>query len=396
MKKFGVILLPMVLLGVPLHSRAGDKPIVAVFDIEARGVDLPADLLDRLCDYLSTRLTAAGKFQVVPRKQVRERLTGQKQESFRACYDQACQIEIGKELAAQKSLATQVLKLGSRCTVTSTLFDLRKSTTEKAASANGGCSEDLIVAALDQVVDQLTAEPGAAPVAPVPAGPTVSVDFESDPPGAEVFIDGLVRGKTPLRLELQKGRTHALLVEAPGYHPVQRRITVEGRKRHRYDLVITGEEIARRTEWITACIQTGGGVKSYFGVGAALKLATLKWKHIYWVILEGGGGGTDEYDFYGYGGTRIGYPLMLTASGFHQLRIGLGLGYYETKQNDPQFDEMVHFRGMYFSPNLRYVWQVSRSFSVGLEFYALLPSWSAEKRGDYAWALFLSVPVAWN
>lgn len=138
-------------------ASADERPVVAVFDIQLRGLKLSQ--MDRvsLSDYLASRLAESGKFQVIPRDQLVERLASQKRSSFKACYDQRCQIEIGRELAAQKSLASKIMKLGSKCTLTASLFDLRKATTDLAATAKGGCSIDDLTAAIDKIADKLTA-----------------------------------------------------------------------------------------------------------------------------------------------------------------------------------------------------------------------------------------------
>jgi hypothetical protein len=140
----------------PAPRLSGRAPVVAVFDIEDRGAGLAPDVRARLSDYLAMRLAAGGAFQVVPRDQLKERLVTKKRESYRDCYAQSCQIEIGRELAAQKSLSTMVVKLGSRCMVTAVLYDLRKAASEGGASARGGCSEDGIVSSLEQMVGQLS------------------------------------------------------------------------------------------------------------------------------------------------------------------------------------------------------------------------------------------------
>ena len=68
-------------------STAGtDKPILAVFNLEDRGVGLSAKLLLRLSDYLAMQLAATGAYELVPRDQLKERLTKQKQSSYKACY----------------------------------------------------------------------------------------------------------------------------------------------------------------------------------------------------------------------------------------------------------------------------------------------------------------------
>jgi hypothetical protein len=135
-------------------ARGGERPIVAVFQIEDRSGQLDAATLDQLTDYLGSLMARKG-YQVVPRSQLKERLLEAKKGSYRACYDESCQIEVGKELAAQKSLASQVLKLGSRCTVTLNLFDLKRSASEGAGTASDSCEVDKVVDSLKLAVDDL-------------------------------------------------------------------------------------------------------------------------------------------------------------------------------------------------------------------------------------------------
>lgn len=137
-------------------SALSKRAIVAVFDIEDKGVELSGELLSRMSDYLAMSLAAAGAFQIIPRDQLRERLTKQKQESFRQCYEQSCQIEIGRELAAQKTLASVIMKIGSMCLMTSVLYDLKRATSEGGARAEGKCTEDGIVGQIKAIVQQLT------------------------------------------------------------------------------------------------------------------------------------------------------------------------------------------------------------------------------------------------
>jgi hypothetical protein len=160
--------------GVFPAARAEEPPIVAVFDMEDRGSGLGRASLDNLTDYLAA-LLAEGGHQVIPRSQIKERLKEQRKESYRQCFDQSCQVEMGRELAAQKSLSTQLMKIGSVCRVTASLYDLKKAATEKAATAGANCTENELLLAVEEVGRKLLgkqvaeADPGAAAEAP-PAG----------------------------------------------------------------------------------------------------------------------------------------------------------------------------------------------------------------------------------
>ncbi len=137
---------------------AAQQAVVAVFDIEAKGLELDAGTLDRLADWLGTLLTRQ-KYQVIPRSQLKQRLQKQKTESFKECYDESCKIEIGKELAAGKSLSTQVLKLGGRCKVSLTLYDLRRAASERAGKGEDACTEEGVVKALEAAVKDMVGRP---------------------------------------------------------------------------------------------------------------------------------------------------------------------------------------------------------------------------------------------
>ena len=129
--------------------------IVAVFDVRDDSGKLDAAVLGQLTNYLGTVLTQTGKYKVIPRDQVRARLAEEKKDSYRACIDESCQIELGKSLAAEKSLATTLIQVGSRCAVTASLFDLETETAEKAASSETGCSPDELLGAMRKIAAQL-------------------------------------------------------------------------------------------------------------------------------------------------------------------------------------------------------------------------------------------------
>jgi protein-disulfide isomerase len=178
------LLVVLGLLAGGTRARAEDRPIVAVFNIEAKRAPLKAELLRNLSDYLAAQLAASGAFSVVPRDRLRSELVKQKKASYKDCYSQTCQIEIGQELAAQKALSTQILKLAGKCVVSSTLFDLKRAATDRAATSEGGCGEAALMTSIRTVATRLAGS-GPDPVTPT------SQPGRADLPGAGV---GLSRG----------------------------------------------------------------------------------------------------------------------------------------------------------------------------------------------------------
>jgi TolB-like protein len=142
---------------IPLCGFAGERPIVAVFDMEDSSATLQPEVLENLTEYLAVKL-AEGGFQVIPRDQVKQRLVAEKKGTYRECFDKSCQIEMGRELAAQKVLSVKILKVAGRCQLTATLFDLKKAATEDAASAEGSCDEESMGQAVLKIAEKLSAK----------------------------------------------------------------------------------------------------------------------------------------------------------------------------------------------------------------------------------------------
>ena len=163
----GICSLLICLLASP--ALAGEeKPIVAVFPIEAKRVKIRRKTLEVLNVFLPARLAASGAFQVVPRRELADRMRQQKKASYKLCYDQKCQIELGRELAAQKILSTQIMKIGKKCVMTSSLYDLKKAATERGAPFEGKCSEEGLMIAVKNVGPVRRGEQGRARGAQVP------------------------------------------------------------------------------------------------------------------------------------------------------------------------------------------------------------------------------------
>jgi hypothetical protein len=227
----------------PASAAPGQRRIVAVFEIEARGAGLPAASLQRLTDYLAAGL-AGGGYQVIPRSTVQRRLREKKLASYKACHDQSCQVEIGRELAAQAAVSTKILRLGSLCAVTSTIYDLKLAASTRAGRARARCAEEALLEALDSIARQLAPPPPPASKPappPPPARPLLALapsGGKSLTPEARALVAELAtrlqryRGfaiATPASRPDPKSVTHRALVEVGEFQ-----IVVRLRRVHHY------------------------------------------------------------------------------------------------------------------------------------------------------------------
>ncbi len=145
-------------LAAPLAAAAAEPPVVAVFSVEdarADGTQLAQHSLAALTEYLASRLSRDGKLRVVPDADIRRALADRKAASYAPCIDATCQIEVGRELAAQKSIATRVVELGGNCIVILTIYDLRTATADRSFDEEGACSVEAIQDALKRIAAQL-------------------------------------------------------------------------------------------------------------------------------------------------------------------------------------------------------------------------------------------------
>jgi hypothetical protein len=131
------------------------KMTIAVFAVEDVSRRLGKSLPTQLAEYLGTLLMKKGGYALIPQDHLQKRLATTKAESYRSCYDNACQIELGKALAAEGVVNTKILHVGGTCAITSTLYDLKTESAVKAATAETTCNERDLLGALKSIADQL-------------------------------------------------------------------------------------------------------------------------------------------------------------------------------------------------------------------------------------------------
>ncbi len=139
----------------PGLAHAQKQPVVAVFDLEAPPGVVTAQEQATLGKIIANELAVSRRFKLVPSQEVRRVLLEKKRESYKDCYNESCQIEIGKELAASHSLGCSLQRLGSECRISLTLYDLRESVTAGAARKTGGCAPEALARLAEAAAQEL-------------------------------------------------------------------------------------------------------------------------------------------------------------------------------------------------------------------------------------------------
>jgi outer membrane protein OmpA-like peptidoglycan-associated protein len=182
--------------------------VVAVFDVEDGTERLGVKDTRQLGDYLAAQVASIPGTRVVPRDQLRSAIVDTKADSYKACFDQSCQIELGKAVSASKTVATKLLRVGSRCALTTTIYDLKTETTERAATARTDCTADALFNAVDAVVHELG---GPAPKK-VGSEASATGDPRTSEPGRRSAAE---REEPPLELVLDESRARSARESSP-------------------------------------------------------------------------------------------------------------------------------------------------------------------------------------
>ena len=154
----------------PTPARAEGPPVVAVFLMESHGSGLKADEVGSLTDYLATRLGEKGRLHIIPRDELRKRITAAKSESHKECFDSSCQIQLGRELAAKFSISSRIARVGNVCLLSASVWDLRKATQVEGVTERSECKPEFLIDAVDNIAAKLQvamtgdASPRPAPV----------------------------------------------------------------------------------------------------------------------------------------------------------------------------------------------------------------------------------------
>lgn len=186
---------PLLLAGAAFADAR--PPVVAVFGIRDASEVLSSAERERLARYLAVRMAEGGRYLIVPESDLQQAIRAQKKASYEACYEEACQIEIGRELAAEKTFVTEIVRLGDSCAVTSVLFDLERAASEQAATERGACDVNALVRLVEVVTSRLIGRAGGRDSTPT------ETELRAPPP-SETKASAVVR-KSAMKFRFDTG-----------------------------------------------------------------------------------------------------------------------------------------------------------------------------------------------
>ena len=264
MRHLAPITMLFVLLTSPLAALAQEQAKLAVMTLEDRTGDLSAQLIDDLTDYLRTQVARRGKFIVIDKSRQAEaikKIAGDaRKESYKACYDEKCQIPLGQALSADTILRVKLTRIGSTYQLNAEIVDLAKEAVDPGmaglveipANPSKG-RDDRLLQGMRRVARQIAGDlPGGAgetitiggsgdygvtTLGGGAAGGDGIVRFESEPTGATVQIDDRRLPRvTPVEEFLQLGKHTVKIFGHEGYETLKQEMELQSGQTIRVNL----------------------------------------------------------------------------------------------------------------------------------------------------------------
>ncbi len=225
-----VILLIFLILYSYGNVYAQEKQSVAILDFEGLGI---SDTEVRaLTNRLRGNLVNTGKYQLIERGKMDEIL---KEQGFQlsGCTSEGCMVEAGQLLGVELMLAGSISLIGSTYSVEMRMIDVETGKIVNSAAYDMvGKIDDLLTTGMENAVNVLLGKSVSAPKPAVqkPVVPKVlpaTLSISSTPLNAQVFINEVEKGYTPLSIEdLPVGQEMIIRIQLDGYDTYNQKITL--------------------------------------------------------------------------------------------------------------------------------------------------------------------------
>ncbi|MBK6689275.1 MAG: hypothetical protein IPG45_32710 [Deltaproteobacteria bacterium] len=132
--------------------------VMEVEQVETTGKSVDGQMVKNLGDQLRIFVAQSGVRTIdrgAQERAFKDQIQTMKSESYKECYDNSCQIELGKALAASHILRSRIAQFGSKCVLNAELIDLRSEVTVKASSARGACEPEGFLGMSEEVAQTL-------------------------------------------------------------------------------------------------------------------------------------------------------------------------------------------------------------------------------------------------
>ena len=176
---------------------------IAVSELDAKGV--PSDDASIITEFLRNDLYSTGKFSVLERSKMKEIL---EEIAFQqtGCTTAECAVEIGRILNVEKMIVGSVSKLGNTYYVNIRFVDVQSGVIEFADKISCNCPIDILPVSVVDLANRIAKnaylkEKTGDDIRDLSVTEGTGIFFiKSEPTGATVYLDGMIKGTSPIVL----------------------------------------------------------------------------------------------------------------------------------------------------------------------------------------------------
>ncbi len=192
-------------------SAFAEKIPIAVYGVEPQGIN--PSTADIIADIVRSKLRGCGRFDLIEKSKMEEIL---KLQGFQqtGCSEAECAAKAGKILNVKKMVVGGLGKLGTAYRLSLRVVDVETAVIEAEDEEKQVVKEEDLDQLVPPLVTRLCPRIRMAGVTPTETG---SMTVTSTPSGAKVFLDGELRGETPLGLSDLPAGGHQLVVTKDRY-----------------------------------------------------------------------------------------------------------------------------------------------------------------------------------
>lgn len=173
---------------------------IAVSELDAKGVTISEAAI--VTDFLRNDLFTTGKFEVLERAKMKEIL---EEIAFQqtGCTTAECAVEMGKILNVEKMIVGSLSRLGNTYYVSIRFVDVATGKVEFADRVSCKCPIDILPTTITDLANRIannvySKSKTESQIRDLSVTEGVGVLYvKTEPPNAEVFIDGILKGTTP-------------------------------------------------------------------------------------------------------------------------------------------------------------------------------------------------------
>jgi len=208
-------------------AAAQSQRAIAILDLQARGVE--TDIVQSLTEMVAKEVDRVGPFRTVSMDDIRRMLQHEEKKMLMGCDDISCLAEIGGALGVDFLLAGGVGKIGKTYVVNLKLIDVRQVQVLKR--------EERTVDRIEDLVD-VSKQAARILLGPILTKETGILEIICNEEGAEVYVDDMMVGTTPLEPRKGPGGYHSIKVSKKRFVTYTREVSVEPGKITHLEVVL--------------------------------------------------------------------------------------------------------------------------------------------------------------